>query len=29
MKIKLLGDTKCPKFGREGDAGYDLFLNSS
>lgn len=29
MKIKLLGDTKRPKFGREGDAGYDLFLNSS
>jgi dUTP pyrophosphatase len=28
MKIKLLGNTKCPKFGREGDAGYDLFLNA-
>lgn len=27
MKIKLLNDTKCPKFGRDGDAGYDLFLN--
>ena len=29
MKIKLLGNTQCPKFGREGDAGYDLFLNSA
>ena len=28
MKVKLLGNTKCPKFGREGDAGYDLFLNA-
>lgn len=28
MKIKLLNNTKCPKFGRDGDAGYDLFLNS-
>lgn len=28
MKIKLLGNTQCPKFGREGDAGYDLFLNT-
>lgn len=28
MKIKLLNDTKCPKFGRQGDAGYDLFLNA-
>ena len=27
MKIKLLGNTKCPKQGRVGDAGYDLFLN--
>lgn len=26
MKIKLLNGAKCPKFGREGDAGYDLFL---
>lgn len=29
MKVKLLGNTKCPKFGRDGDAGYDLFLNSA
>jgi dUTP pyrophosphatase len=28
MKIKLLGNTQCPKFGRDGDAGYDLFLNA-
>lgn len=28
MKIKLLNNTKCPKQGRPGDAGYDLFLNS-
>lgn len=28
MKIKLFGNTKLPKFGREGDAGYDLFLNA-
>lgn len=27
MKVKLLGNTKMPKQGREGDAGYDLFLN--
>jgi len=29
MRIKLLNDTKCPKFGRAGDAGYDLFLNTT
>lgn len=29
MKIKLLGNTQCPKFGRDGDAGYDLFLNTN
>lgn len=28
MKVKLLGDTKCPTQGRAGDAGYDLYLNS-
>ena len=28
MRIKLLNDTQCPKQGREGDAGYDFFLNS-
>lgn len=28
MKVKLLNNTLCPKFGRQGDAGYDLFLNS-
>lgn len=28
MKIKLLNNTICPKRGREGDAGYDLFLNA-
>lgn len=27
MKVKLLRDTKVPKQGRPGDAGYDLFLN--
>ena len=27
MKVKLLRNTKCPRKGREGDAGYDLFLN--
>ena len=26
MKVKLLEGTKCPKQGREGDAGYDFFL---
>ena len=26
MKVKLLEGTKCPRQGREGDAGYDLFL---
>lgn len=26
MKVKLLDDALCPKRGREGDAGYDLFL---
>ena len=26
MKIKLLGNTKCPKAGREGDAGYEEYL---
>lgn len=26
MKVKLLNNAKCPKFGRAGDAGYDLFL---
>lgn len=28
MKVKLLGTTRCPKAGRPGDAGYDLFLNA-
>ena len=28
MKIKLLNNTKMPKCGRDGDAGYDLYLNS-
>lgn len=28
MKVKLLGDAQCPKQGRPGDAGYDLFLLS-
>ena len=28
MKIKLLNNTKLPKCGRDGDAGYDLYLNS-
>ena len=28
MKVKLFGNTKVPKFGRAGDAGYDLFLNT-
>lgn len=27
MKIKLINDTQCPKQGRDGDAGYDFFLN--
>lgn len=27
MKIKLLNDTKCPEKKRDGDAGWDLFLN--
>ena len=26
MKVKLLEGTKCPRQGREGDAGYDFFL---
>lgn len=26
MKIKLLDNAKCPKQGRDGDAGYDFFL---
>lgn len=26
MKIKLINNAKCPKQGREGDAGYDFFL---
>lgn len=26
MKIKLLNGAKCPKQGRDGDAGYDFFL---
>lgn len=26
MNIKLLNNAQCPKQGREGDAGYDLFL---
>lgn len=26
MKIKLIKDAQCPKQGRPGDAGYDLFL---
>lgn len=26
MKVKLLNGAQCPKQGREGDAGYDLFL---
>lgn len=26
MKIRLLGNAKCPKQGRDGDAGYDFFL---
>ena len=25
MKVKLLEGTKCPRQGREGDAGYDFF----
>jgi len=28
MKVKLLGRAQLPKQGREGDAGYDLFLNN-
>ncbi len=28
MKVKLLNNTQCPKQGRDGDAGYDFFLNS-
>ena len=27
MKIKLLGNTKCPVRKREGDVGWDLYLN--
>ena len=27
MKIKLLGDTKCPERKRDGDCGWDLYLN--
>ena len=26
MKVKLREGTKCPRQGREGDAGYDFFL---
>ena len=26
MRVKLSENTKCPKFGRAGDAGYDFFL---
>lgn len=29
MKIKLLNNTQMPKRGRDGDAGYDLFLNDN
>ena len=29
MKVKLLNNTKCPKQGREGDAGYDFFLREN
>lgn len=29
MKVKLLEGTKCPKQGREGDAGYDFFLREN
>lgn len=29
MKVKLLEGTKCPKQGREGDAGYDFFLKEN
>ena len=28
MKVKLINNTQCPKQGRDGDAGYDLFLNA-
>lgn len=28
MKVKLLNNTKLPKNGRKGDAGYDFYLNS-
>ena len=26
MKVKLINGAQCPKRGRDGDAGYDLFL---
>lgn len=28
MKVKLLCNTKCPERKREGDAGYDFYLNT-